>query len=308
MCVCIETPDVTVTVDPGAALEPGHFPLPIERRHALLEDQQTRIRTACARSSLIVISHYHLDHFTDQRDAGSYGGKTLFVKSPDDLPARQLETARSFHKTIDGLPKETIVADGRKFKFKKTQIRFSPPVWHGAEDAEPGRVIMTEVTWGKDRVLVSSDVGGPLTRETTDLIVGAKAHTVILDGYPTYLLGQFATDFDLVRSITNVCRILATPAVKTLVLDHHMARDYRYPAFYKLAYDKAKALGKTFGTAAEVLGRTSMVLEGFQNYGPTRWQKWAPLVRADARKVLERARDEGRLSPDWLDAFDRWVV
>jgi len=308
MCVCIETPDVTVTVDPGAALEPGHFPLPIERRHSVLEEQEAAIRAACARSQLIVISHYHLDHFFDRRDAGAYGGKTLFVKSPEGMPAKQLDTARSFHKTIDGLPKEVIVADGRRFTFKKTRISFSPAVWHGADGAEPGRVIMTEVSRGREKVLVSSDVGGPLTKETTDLIVGSKAQTVILDGYPTYLLGQFATEFNLSRSIINVCRVLAAPAVRTLVFDHHMARDYRYPAFYKLAYDRAKALRKTFGTAAEVMGRTSVVLEGFQNYGPTRWHKWAPLERDEARRVLERARDEGRVAPDWLGEFDRWVV
>ena len=308
MCVCIQTPDVVVTVDPGASVEPGHFPLPIERRHAVLDEQEAAIRSACARSQLVVISHYHLDHFSDRRDPERYGGKTLFIKNPEDLPAKQLETARAFHKAIDGLPRETIVADGRKFKFKKTQITFSPPVWHGAEGAEPGRVIMTEVSWGKEKVLVTSDVGGPLEKSTTDIIVAAKARTVIVDGYPTYLLGQFATDFDLVRSIVNVCRVLAAPAVKTVVLDHHMARDYRYPAFYKLAYEKAKKLKKTFGTAAEVQGRTSLVLEGYQNYGPTRWTKWTPLERPDARKVLQRARDEGRLTPDWLEAFDRWVA
>jgi hypothetical protein len=308
MCVCIETPDVVVTVDPGAAVEPGHFPLPIERRHALFEEQQAAVRAACARSQLIVISHYHLDHFLDRRDAECYGGRTLFVKNPDDMPARQLETARAFHKTIDGLPEQTMVADGRKFKYRKTTISFSVPVWHGAEDAEPGRVIMTEVSRGREKVLVSSDVGGPLPEETTDLIVGARAQTVILDGYPTYLLGQFATDYNLVRSVVNVCRILASPAVKTVVLDHHTARDYRYPAFYKPAYDKARALNKTFGTAAEILGRTSMVLEGLKNYGPTRWHKWAPLERADARRILERARDEGRIAPVWLEAFDRWVT
>ncbi len=308
MCIGVATPDVTVTIDPGVAVEPGHFPLPVERRHALLEEQAAAVRAACGRSQLIVISHYHLDHFSDERAAECYGGKTLLVKSPDDMPAKQLATARLFHRTIDGLPEQVTVADGRKFKYRKTTLAFSVPVWHGAEGAEPGRVIMTEVSRGREKVLVSSDVGGPLTKETTDLVVASKAQTVILDGYPTYLLGQFATDFNLVRSIVNVCRILAAPAVKTLVLDHHMARDYRYPAFYKLAYDRARSLGKRFGTAAEILGRTSAVLEGFQNYGPTRWHKWAPLERDEARKVLARARDEGQVSSDWLDEFDRWVV
>ncbi len=307
MCVCVQTPDVVVTVDPGASLEPAHFPMPVERRQALLDERDAAIRAACERSQLVVISHYHLDHFYERRDPARYGGKTLFLKSPDDLPAKQTETAKAFRETIDGLPKETIVADGRKFRFKKTQINFSPPVWHGAEGAEPGRVIMTEVSWVKEKVLVTSDVGGPLETVTTDAICSARAQTVIVDGYPTYLLDQFATDYDLVRSLVNVCRILAAPAVKTVVLDHHMARDYRYPAYFRLVYDKAKQLKKQFGTAAEVMGKTSAVLEGYQNYGPTRWHKWFPLEAKDARAVLERAVAEGKLDKDWPSQFDQWV-
>jgi len=308
MCICVQTPDVVVTIDPGASLEPAHFPMPAERRRAMVDEHDAAIRSACARSQLVVISHYHLDHFYDRRDPERYGDKTLFVKNQEGLPAKQLETATTFHKTIDGLPKETIVADDRKFKFKKTRIGFSAPVWHGAEGAEPGTVIMTEVSWGKEKVLVTSDVGGPLEKVTTDIILGSKAQTVIADGYPTYMLGQFATGHDLVRSIVNVCRILAAPSVKAVVLDHHMARDYRYPAFFKLVYDKAKQLRKQFGTAAEVLGKTSAVLEGYQNYGPTRWHKWFPLEARDARAVLERAVAESKLDKNWLAAFDRWVA
>ena len=308
MCVCIQTPDAVVTVDPGASVEPAHFPMPVERRNALLDEHDAAIRSACGRSQLVVISHYHLDHFSERRDTERYSGKTLFIKNSDDLPAKQTDTAKAFRKTIDGLPKETIVADGRKFKFKKTQISFSPPVWHGTEGAEPGKVIMTEVSWDREKVLITSDVGGPLETATTDLIVDAKARTVVIDGYPTYMLGQFATDHDLVRSIVNVCRILAAPAVKTVILDHHMARDYRYPAFFKLVYDKARQLKKQFGTAAEIMGKTSAVLEGYQNYGPTRWHKWFPLEAADARVVLERAVAEGKLERDWPELFDRWVA
>jgi hypothetical protein len=105
----------------------------------------------------------------------------------------------------------------------------------------------------------------------------------------------------------NLCRILATPGLATLVVDHHICRDYRYPAFFRLVYAKAQKLKKRFGTAAEVMGRTSKVLEGYQNYGPTRWQKWFPLEAADARKVLERAIAEGKLDKNWLDLFDRFV-
>jgi len=306
-----------VTIDPGVAVEAGSFPLPIEKRQALLDQYAEAVRASCAKSQAIVISHYHLDHLQPTREIDMYGGKTLLARDPGIMSAKQAETATRFFKTIDGLPKEKLWADGRKFKFKKTAIEFSQAVWHGARDAEPGTVIMTAVNRGKEKVLITSDVGGPLETATTDIIFSAKAQTVVLDGYPTYHLGQlaseapvrqYATDYDLVRSIVNLCRILAAPGLKTLVADHHLCRDYRYPAFFKLVYDKARQLKKQFGTAAEIAGKTSAVLEGYQNYGPTRWHKWFPLEAADARQVLERAVAEGKLDKDWPSLFDRWVA
>ncbi|MBN2464516.1 hypothetical protein JXD38_02675 [candidate division WOR-3 bacterium] len=317
MCVRVETPDITVTIDPGVAAEANSFPLPVEKRRALLHHYQEAVHESCARSQAVVISHYHLDHLQPSRAVDLYGGKTILARDPAVMSAKQAETATRFFKTIDGLPKDKLWADGRKFKFKKAALEFSPAVWHGTRDAEPGTVVMTSVSWGKEKVLVTSDVGGPLETSTTDAIYSAKAQTVIVDGYPTYHLGQLAsatpvrqhaTDYDLVRSIVNLCRILAAPGLKTLVADHHLCRDYRYPAFFKLVYDKAKQLKKQFGTAAEILGKTSAVLEGYQNYGPTRWHKWFPLEARDARAVLERAVAEGRLDKEWTALFDRWVA
>ncbi len=307
MCVRVQTPELTITIDPGVAVEAGSFPLPIEKRHALLDRYQKTVLVSCAQSQAIVVSHYHLDHLQPTRETVMYSGKALFARDPAIMSAKQAETANRFFKAIDGLPLETVWADGRTFKFKKTVVEFSPAVWHGTRDAEPGTVIMTSVTRGKEKVLVTSDVGGPLEAATTDAICAAKAQTVVVDGYPTYHLGQFATDFDLVRSMVNLCRILAAPGLKTLVVDHHICRDYRYPTFLKVVYAKARQLKKQFGTAAEVLGKTSAVLEGYQNYGPTRWQKWFPLETKDAREVLERAVAESKLDKKWLEAFDRWV-
>lgn len=302
MCTLVRTPDVAITIDPGVSLASPSFPLPETVRRELLQAYLDACRKACAASQAIVVSHYHLDHFSDLRDSTLYGGKVLFLKSLEGLPQTQADRAQHFAKTVEGLPTETVWADGRRFRFKKTEVSFSKPTWHGRHGAEPGTVIMTEVKRGRERVLVTSDVGGPTTTETTELICSSRAQTVILDGYPTYQLGRFALELDLVKSITNVGRILAMPGLKTLVLDHHVARDYRYPALLKLCYSQAKRLKKRFGTAAELAGRTSMVLEGLKNYGPTKWHKWAPLERADARRILEKGAD-----PAWLQAFDRWV-
>ena len=320
MCTLVRTPEVTITIDPGASIESASFPLPEKRRRQLLRERAEACRQACMKSQAIAISHYHLDHFIPRRDANIYAGKILFAKSVDDLPQRQKNRAKTFHRSIDGLPEQVVWADGRRFRFKKTEIAFSVPIWHGSFHAEPGKVIMTEIKRGKEKALITSDVSGPTSRETTDLICASKAQTVVLDGYPTYHLGRFATNLDLVLSIINVCRILATKTLSTMVIDHHMARDYRYPALFKLAYEKADKLGRQFGTAAELAGRTSAVLQGYQDYGPTRWHRWTPLELDEARRILQKALAEsktatGRTPPsdfdtqsDWLEQFDRWVA
>jgi predicted metallo-beta-lactamase superfamily hydrolase len=307
-CTLVTTPDTVVCIDPGASLQAASFPLPDPERRELEARHVEACRAAAARAKSIVVSHYHLDHFLDVRDPDVYAGKVLFAKSLDDLPPRQRARAGQFHQAIAGLPEETVWCDGRRFKFGRTEVAFSEPVWHGAENAEPGTVVMTEVKRGREKLLCSSDVCGPILASTAERIAKSGAGTVILDGYPTTLLGQFETDIDLVRSVINACRILASKRLATLVLDHHHCRDYRYPAFYRLVYDKATQLKKEFGTAAELAGRTSAVLRGYQDYGPTRWKKWMPLDLKACREAIERAAPDPGTRKTLLRDLDRWVA
>ncbi|MBN2537886.1 MBL fold metallo-hydrolase [candidate division WOR-3 bacterium] len=307
-CTLVTTPDVVVCIDPGASAESASFPLPEPERRALEARYLDACRAAAAKAKAIVVSHYHLDHFLDARDPGVYAGKVLFAKALDDLPPKQLARAERFHATIAGLPDETVWCDGRRFKFGRTEVAFSEPAWHGEENAEPGTVVMVEVKRGREELLFTSDVCGPTFTGTAEFVANSGARTVILDGYPTILLGQLETDLDLVRSVINVCRILHSKGLKTLVFDHHHCRDYRYPAFYRLAYDKARQLKKEFGSAAELAGNASAVLRGLQDHGPTKWKKWAPLDLNACRTAVERAAPDPKTKKSLLRDLDRWVA
>ncbi|HDQ99368.1 MAG TPA: hypothetical protein ENN51_03670 [candidate division WOR-3 bacterium] len=307
-CTGITTPDVTIIIDPGASLEGDSFPLPQAEQEHLLGERLEACTRAAAGAKAIVISHYHLDHFIENRDPDLYGGKVLFVKDWENLPPKQANRAEQFLRAIDGLPEEVIPCDGRAFRFGRTTVEFSAPVPHGTRDAEPGEVVMTTVRRGRETLLLTSDVCGPVEEATVELILEAKPRTVILDGYPTHVLGQYEADLDLVRSIINACRILHARTLKTMVFDHHPCRDYRYPALCRLIYATAKKLGKRFGTAAELAGETSAVLRGYRDYGPTRWKKWRPLDLDQARRILERAIAERKADPALLTALDRWVT
>ena len=300
MCTAVQTPDISILIDPGVSAQSEQFPLPSALRQELLNHYEAEVFSAAKDAEIIIISHYHLDHFLDRRDPALYGDKIVLAKSPEDLPEKQKETARRFFQKIDGLPREIIWADGRRFRFKKTEIGFSPPLWHGKADAEPGRVIMTEVTRGREKFLVSSDIAGPVADQAIDLISAVQPQIAFIDGYPTFLESNPGTELSFIISLLNITYLLLSPFVKTLVIDHHLARDYRYPALFKPLYRLAEKMKKKLGTAAEILGRRSAVMNGLESYGTTRWHHWQPLEAEIIRTIVTSALSSGKIEPRWL--------
>ncbi|RJS93205.1 hypothetical protein CW705_01815 [Candidatus Bathyarchaeota archaeon] len=85
--VLVNTPDVSILIDPGAAgLQPG-FPLSSEEKALLREKAYERILRYGASSDVVVISHYHYDHHVHpsrlEEMAGLFKRKTLLVKDPN---------------------------------------------------------------------------------------------------------------------------------------------------------------------------------------------------------------------------------
>lgn len=300
ICTLIRTPDISIVIDPGVSPQSDQFPLPQEIREQLLNHYEAAVTAACNDAQIIIISHYHLDHFLDRRSPALYADKIILAKLVDDLPEKQKETAQRFFKMINGLPREIIWADSRRFKFKKTEIGFSPPLWHGKVEAEPGKVIMTEITRGRERIIVSSDVAGPIDDQTTNLIASIQPQVAIIDGYPTFLEPNPNTDLRFIISLINITYLLMLPSLKILILDHHHARDYRYPALFKPIYRLAEKIKKRFGTAAEILGHRSLAVTGLENYGTTRWHRWQPVESDTINTIVQMAISSGKIEPHWV--------
>ncbi len=82
-CVRVKTPDITVVIDPGvAAMQPG-FP-GTERQKKLWRSRARRkILEALEDADVVVISHYHHDHYlADQAEA--FLGKRILAKNPNE--------------------------------------------------------------------------------------------------------------------------------------------------------------------------------------------------------------------------------
>ncbi len=82
--VFIETPDARIVVDPGAAAMQPSYPIPDETKRLFRETALKIIKSHIESSDIIVITHYHYDHFiTVQKAPGLYRGKKLLIKNPN---------------------------------------------------------------------------------------------------------------------------------------------------------------------------------------------------------------------------------
>lgn len=80
----IETPDMKILVDPGAAEMQPSYPLPPEEKKELRQRALEVIKEAAQEANVIFISHYHYDHHTLPSEAPEiYEGKKLWIKDPN---------------------------------------------------------------------------------------------------------------------------------------------------------------------------------------------------------------------------------
>jgi predicted metallo-beta-lactamase superfamily hydrolase len=88
--VLVETPNVAVLIDPGASgMQPG-FPLSRVRKAFYRLRALRRISGAARKAQIVVISHYHFDHFCrldlkSLDSAALYRKKTVFLKDPNQF-------------------------------------------------------------------------------------------------------------------------------------------------------------------------------------------------------------------------------
>lgn len=301
-CFTIETKDCKICVDPGVARETGSFPFSREERSRLRDHYETKIRKACSESNVVILTHYHYDHHIP--DPEMYEGKTLLIKDPENnINKSQRKRAMGL---LEDLKADIHVADGESFEFGATKISFSKPVWHGVQDTKLGYVLMAKFQKNGESLLYTSDVDGPLLKETTDWIVNENPNILIVDGPPTYLLGFIMAYYNLARSILNLCEIIDRTNPKFILLDHHLVRDYRYPDLLYEVYRKAEKLDRKVCTAAELIGGKTKVLEGYEMNGATKWKRWERFTKKDMINVLENAVENNLVEKNWLERAKRF--
>ncbi len=324
-CTLVETPDVRILIDPGVSIMQKSFPASMNKKMGWLKQGEKAVLDASKEADIVVISHYHYDHFTDF-DARLYEGKRLFLKNPNEfINYSQRGRAENFlgnvceefggvkfksileknkkKKYPDPMAKMPLAAErdfgdynkrrgellgngrerfskrvkswnknmkipeikfedikiefpeGKKFKFGKTKLEFSQPLFHGIEYTNLGWVFATLVESGGKRLMHSSDLCGVYIEDYAEMVVKENPDILILDGPPTYLLPYMMNSINLSRCIRNICNIIKNVDSELILLDHHLPRDAKYRERLKEVYDLAARENKTVTTAAECLGQ-----------------------------------------------------
>lgn len=122
MCVLVRTPDLSLLIDPGAAVMQPRYPAPDMFKAYYLDLAIRAVRNAAADATHIAITHYHYDHFRPDI-LELFSGKTLWIKDPNRWINRsQWGRARGFLSSL---------AEAEKLRYQEkspNEAEFPDPV------------------------------------------------------------------------------------------------------------------------------------------------------------------------------------
>jgi hypothetical protein len=302
MCTYVETPDVKILIDAGAALGPRFGRKPHPREYQARARCRARIREYASKSDVIIVSHYHTDHYTPNYDEpvwlGSsreeaeqiYDGKIVIMKSiRDSINLAQRKRGWIFQRFLNSIGSTCHVADGAKFEFGNTIVRMSTPVPHGEEASGLGWVLMTTIESEQKKIIHASDVQGPMSKRTTNAILKQKPDLLLVGGPPFYL-EKVKVDAKAIREgVTNAVKIARS--VPTVIFEHHALRSENWIEEIRPIRDAGSRAGHIITTAAEYLGLRPNTLEPirqrlYEDHPPSEsFLKWCRLQPEQQRRT-----------------------
>jgi uncharacterized protein len=255
MATYVEARRTGVLIDPGACLAASRFNLPpADAEWEALKRANDRIAAYGERAGLIVITHYHDDHF--RHEPSAYAGRWVLAKDPRRMTAgQQARRASELWRGIGrGARLET--ADGREHDGVDLALRVSQPLPHGIEGSALGYVVaVTLVDRAEDfRFLFASDVQGPLSAVATAYLIRERPHLLYLSGPPSYIESRVGTPL-IERGIENLRRVMDTTGCQ-VIMDHYALRDSRAAERFGRLWETGKVM-----TAAAYLGVPAAPLE-----------------------------------------------
>ena len=260
MATFIKTPDISVIIDPGAALGPLRSGLPPHRIEIdRLKHVWERIMERFEMAHLVIITHYHYDHLNPQ-EMELFRNKGVFLKDPNTTNSSQSRRGKRFIERLRRAGISFEIADTSSLKKGNTKVNFSPPFPHGKDKAR-GMVLMVTIEYKTEKFLYSSDIQGIPRKDQLEYIEAQNPSMVFLDGPATYLLGDKLKREEWGECMENMEEMILKVAPKSIILDHHLTRDRNWRDKVKVLFETAKKTGSTIKTVAEFRGEGEQLLE-----------------------------------------------
>lgn len=266
LATVVEVGSLVIGIDLGASLAPRRYGLPPhEIEYKRLEEALEKAEYWLMQSHVVVITHYHYDHY--MRDKPElYRGKLLLVKDPRHNINRSQAIRSYVFLKKNGVEEEADVkpADGGVFEVEGVRLEFSPAVWHGEPGTKVGRVLMLRVVSDEGVLIYTSDVQGPGDPEALEVLKAwrnPRPDLVVLGGPPTYFAGFKVPVRAVEAGLENMLRVILEVRPRRLVVDHHLLRDLNYRDKIRAHLEAAEESGVELLTAAEYMGEPINQLE-----------------------------------------------
>jgi hypothetical protein len=275
LCTKVATPDISVILDPSAALAKRHGLEPHPYEYQKLLEVLDNIFVESRKADLLSISHYHYDHvrpgFTNYRYNFSsreelqrlFEGKLVLAKDyRENINPSQRRRGHYFKKDVSDIVDDIKWADNKIFTFGDTTIKYSQPLPHGPADTRLGYVLATVIEYEDTRVVFAPDVQGPVVSTTLDFLLACKADILIVGGPPIYLSKWSQSDSDAAQQ--SLLKIGS--CTRFLVVDHHLMRSNEWKQWIKPIQEVSAHKGNEVVAMAELANRAVRCMEADRPY------------------------------------------
>ncbi|RLE66967.1 MAG: MBL fold metallo-hydrolase [Thermoprotei archaeon] len=155
--ILIEQKDIRILIDPGVAIMHPSFPAPEELKVEWTRIGRKRILDAAKESNIIIITHYHYDHFTDF-NRKIYEGKIVLAKNPneyinDSQRKRALRFYSRFFDEFGGLDLTTVMENPREKEYPNplTELKLSSSRNYGDYEGRRRELLDKGLKWFQRR-------------------------------------------------------------------------------------------------------------------------------------------------------------
>lgn len=283
LCTMVKTPDVSILLDPSAALAKRYGLEPHPMEYQELVRTLEIIRSYAKDADILSISHYHYDHIrpgfenylynicTQSERKEMFTGKTVYAKdNRENINNSQRRRGYYFMKDVKSVIKEIHWVDGRSFEIGTTRITYSQPLFHGSNNSPLGFVLATTIEHSGKRFLFAPDIQGPTSKETLAYILSTEPDLAIIGGPPLYL-SQFTAD-EVNSSFYSLSLLAAS--IPILVVDHHNMRGGDWDTWINPVRKSSIESKHQLLSMAELAGKKDQCLESlrkqlYQDYPPS---------------------------------------